>query len=986
MMWATVIRAWRNRGKTPISNAKASEREARKGFDPEWYLAQYPDVAAAGLDPWQHYWHHGQFEYRLPRRNRAQEWDHALWRGGEHVVLPRLRALVESDEASDEERFTARLALARWYRWKEQWGEVISILTPQGVLIEGGVPLTPNAALLLVEAGCRLSRDAWEAGHPGLLDQALAFLQRAFPDTADTALAQANAWGTRNDALQALNRFYARRGLMTLTPFDSALPLGLDNLAASAAEPDSTPVAQALVSVIVPVYNAEAALGTVLRGLFAQRGVRLEILAVDDASTDGSVAVLERWQVDCPAHVMLVVLRHEINQGAYAARNTGAAQATGAFITVHDSDDWSHPEKLYHQVAALENNPGAQASLSHWVRATPALLFHRWRLDEYGWVYPNISSLMIRRGVLETLGFWDEVRVNADTEYRERLEAAFGPGSLVEALPGVPLAIGRASGDSLSQQSASHLTSQFTGMRYHYMAAARQWHAKASAPADLYLSKHPSIRPFQAPVAMVRAPQAPLSDALTDEERLRASSLFDPGWYVERYIDLQSAMIEPFEHFLAVGASEGRDPGPDFSTTGYARRYEEALSTSGQAAWAHYLHALEKGQATHHDALPVWPGERAHAERPTVLLCAHQAGHTLFGAERSLLDVLDAMNTLAWNVVVLLPEAGNAAYEATLKARCKALAVVPYGWWQQGKACHPATTAHVRRLIERLNVDAVHANTLVLDEPLAAAREAKVPAITHVRELPAFDAALCQTLGATPAQLFARTHVVSDLIIANSRVVAQAFGGPAAPCVRVVPNTIDMAPLLALPPCVPGPGQAFRVGMLSSNLPKKGLDDLVRVARLLEHRAPSIRLELYGPRSAALERVLADSPPANLHDMGYVDTPAEALAAVHTVVNLSHFQESFGRTVLEAMAAARPVVAYAWGALPELVVEEQTGYLVPFGKAEAVADHLVYLARSPRSCLALGEAGRQRARAHFGPRQLAEALRQGYETLGAPWA
>lgn len=976
------VRSWlRRRKRVPTPATRLAD-----AFDAQWYLSKYPDVAAAGLDPWQHYWHHGRFENRLPRRNRALEWDHALWRGAENVVLSRLGILMDDPEASEEERFTARLALARWYRWKEPWEEVVEILAPQSVLIEGGAPLTPNPALLLVEVCCRLSLDGHEAAFKGLLDQALAFLQRAFPDTADTALARANTRYARGDALQPLNAFYARRGLMTLALHEPALAPGLDNLAPAEEASEMALSSSPLVSVIVPVYNAEAALGTVLRGLFAQRGVRLEILAVDDASTDTSVAVLERWQGGCPAHVTLVVLRHEINQGAYAARNTGAAQATGAFITVHDSDDWSHPEKLRHQVAALEDNPGAQASLSHWVRATTALLFHRWRLDEYGWVYPNISSLMIRRGVLETLGFWDEVRVNADTEYRERLEAAFGPGSLVEALPGVPLAIGRASGGSLSQQSASHLASQFTGMRYHYMAAARQWHAKASTPADLFLPRGGVLRPFQAPAAMVRAPQAPHSGALTDEERLRASSLFDPGWYLERYIDLQSAMIEPFEHFLAVGASEGRDPGPDFSTTGYARRYEEVLSTSRQPAWAHYLQAVEKGQVTHHDALPVWPGECVHAERPTVLLCAHQAGHTLFGAERSLLDVLEAMNALAWNVVLLLPEAGNAAYEARLKARCKALAVVPYGWWQQGKACHPVTIAHVRRLIERFGVDAVHANTLVLDEPLAAAREAGVPAITHVRELPAFDAALCQTLGATPAQLVARTHVASDLIIANSRVVAQAFDGPAAPCVRVVPNTIDMASLLALPPCVPGPGQAFRVGMLSSNLPKKGLEDLVRVARLLEHRAPSIRLELYGPRSAALERVLADSPPANLHDMGYVDAPAEALAAVHAVVNLSHFQESFGRTVLEAMAAARPVVAYAWGALPELVVEGKTGYLVPFGETEAVAAHLVYLARSPRSCLALGEAGRQRAQAHFGPQQLAEALRQGYETLGAPWA
>ncbi|MCS2609146.1 glycosyltransferase [Halomonas dongshanensis] len=982
-MLASLTRAWRRWRHKSASGTNPEERAVHARFDPEWYLTKYPDVAAAGLDPWQHYWHHGRFENRLPRRNRALEWDHALWRGAENVVLSRLGVLVNDQEASEEERFTARLAFARWYRWKEQWEDVIKILAPQGVLIEGGAPLTPNPALLLVEACCRLSLDDCESAHQGLLDQALTFLERAFPDTADTALAKANAQHPQGDVLQALNRFYARRGLQTLTPFEPALAPSLDNLTANATETDDTSVTGALVSVIVPVYNAQAALDTVLRGLCAQRGVRLEILAVDDASEDESVAVLERWQACCPSHVSLVVLRHESNQGAYAVRNTGAAHASGAFITVHDSDDWSHPEKLCQQLVVLKENASAKASLSHWVRATPELLFHRWRLDEYGWVYPNISSLMIRREVLETLGFWDEVKVNADTEYRERIEAAYGAGSVVEVLPGVPLSFGRSSLNSLSQQSASHVVSQFGGMRYHYMEAARQWHRQAQAPSDLYLPRNPSARSFQAPVAMLRTLSEALNASLSDEQRLRASSLFDPGWYLERYIDLQSAMIEPFDHFCTVGAGEGRDPGPDFSTTGYARRFQQALSESGLAAWAHYLRAVEDDRARLDDALPIWEGERAHVGRPTVMLCAHQVGATLFGAERSLLDVLDALNTLAYNVVVLLPEAGNAAYEAMLLARCKALAVVPYGWWQQGKHPHPKTVAHIGRLLARFAIDVVHVNTLVLDEPLAAAREANIPTVVHVRELPAFDRALCQTLGATPEQIVERTHAVSDMIIANSEAVAQAFQGRGSTPVRIVPNTITMAPLLALLPPKMDAEEPFRVGMLSSNLPKKGLDDIVRVARGLENDAPHIRLELFGPLSPALTYILHHSPPANLHYGGYIADPSEALKLVHAVVNLSHFQESFGRTVLEAMAASRPVVAYAWGALPELIIEGENGYLVPFGDTEAVAECLLRLSLSHDLCCRLGNAGRQRATEHYSAARLAQALRKSYDVLDA---
>jgi hypothetical protein len=61
-----------------------------------------------------------------------------------------------------------------------------------------------------------------------------------------------------------------------------------------------------------------------------------------------------------------------------------------------------------------------------------------------------------------------------------------------------------------------------------------------------------------------------------------------------------------------------------------------------------------------------------------------------------------------------------------------------------------------------------------------------------------------------------------------------------------------------------------------------------------------------------------DDLPGNIELSGYAPFPSEALARADIVLNLSNFEETFGRTVLEAMAAGRPVVAYNWGALPEL--------------------------------------------------------------------
>lgn len=1004
---------------------KGVSAQAQEDFDPEWYLENYPDVAQAGINPWQHYLHHGAKEGRLPKRNRALAWDHALWRGASAVMLPRLQALLsdtaENATASEHEKQAARWALARWYAWQQQWERVIECLLPNGSVEP--VSHAPHAgmSLLAVEAHCRLLLE--NTPHPGVsaaLPALVNVLKQRFPEQADTTLAEANALllepacdGAR---LDLLNQFFAAHKLSTITLQDNAAPLALDNLSAANNSPltiHPSPLTthnSPLISVIVPLFNAEHTIGTALRSLFDQQSVRLDIVVVDDASEDNGVDEVAKWQNIAPEHVSLTLIRHETNQGAYAARNNGMAVASGDFVTTHDSDDWSHPQKLVNQWQALIANPNAKASLSSWVRVTPGMLFHRWRLDGYGWVYPNISSLLLRREVIDTLGFWDAVSVNADTEYRERVEAAFGSESVTHALPGIPLAFGRADEGSLSQHSRSHLATQFTGLRYRYMQSARRWHGRAENAQQLYMPQHPAQRLFVAPPAMLR-PTSASQAVFTEIDAVSESALFDAGWYLERYIDLQQANIEPLEHFYHVGAKEQRDPGPHFSLSGYCRHYPEVLD-SGHNPLAHYM---IEGHLKGMEPLPIWQGQREFSLRPTVMLCAHQAGAALYGAERSLLDVLDAMGELRWNVVVTLPEANNADYEQALLKRCKALAVLPYGWWQVGKQPVEETVEYFRGLIQRFAIQAVHGNTVVLLEPYVAARQEGVPTLTHVRELPAHDEALCDTLGATPAQIVDHVHQHADIIIANSACVARAFALDASrdnPGIDeastvplcVVPNTIEMEPLLKLSELklseqalnaqaldAPHEGQlpvTVRVGMLSSNIAKKGLADVEAMAghlqtSFLKTSSTKVEVVLFGARTAAIEALLKrqaeGAAPTNITFGGYVQRPEDALAQLDIVVNLSRFQESFGRTVLEAMAAARPVVAYNWGALGELVIDGETGFLVPFGDTMAAAQQVAELASSAAQRQRLGLAGRQRAATHFTATQLRDALAKAYK-------
>ena len=75
--------------------------------------------------------------------------------------------------------------------------------------------------------------------------------------------------------------------------------------------------------------------------------------------------------------------------------------------------------------------------------------------------------------------------------------------------------------------------------------------------------------------------------------------------------------------------------------------------------------------------------------------------------------------------------------------------------------------------------------------------------------------------------------------------------------------------------------------------------------------------------------------------------------------------EGFGIVLLEAMAAARPIVASRVATIPEVVEDGETGLLVPPGDAAVLADALAWLADSPAEARAMGEAGRQRLRTRF---------------------
>jgi len=125
---------------------------------------------------------------------------------------------------------------------------------------------------------------------------------------------------------------------------------------------------QALVSVIVPIYNAEPFLKKALASLENQTYRNMEILLVDDGSTDGSKEICADFIERDPRFRYF----YQANRGVSAARNTALHHVSGAYIAFMDSDDWVEPDYIETMVRLLEETGSDLAMILPFGRNTRA--------------------------------------------------------------------------------------------------------------------------------------------------------------------------------------------------------------------------------------------------------------------------------------------------------------------------------------------------------------------------------------------------------------------------------------------------------------------------------------------------------------------------------------------------------------------------------------------------------------------------------------
>ncbi|UMY16043.1 glycosyltransferase [Methylobacterium organophilum] len=371
----------------------------------------------------------------------------------------------------------------------------------------------------------------------------------------------------------------------------------------------------------------------------------------------------------------------------------------------------------------------------------------------------------------------------------------------------------------------------------------------------------------------------------------------------------------------------------------------------------------------------------------TRITCVHQ-GYELYGSDRSFVEsvrVIRASYPQAF-IEVLLPSDGPIV--APLRDFASKVTIVPLWVLRRRDLPRLATLGLLRlplavgRALWRLRrSDLVYVNTCVVADYLLAAGLSPGRTIVHVHEIPE---------GMVRQGLRALLRGSRAEIVFNSRATQAAFALPARIGQRVVYNGI------ADPGAPKGMGydgtRPLRLLMLGRISRIKGqdvlLEALAQLPEALKHRI-AVRIVGSAFEDEARERALAETILASglagtVTCLPFVPDPGAHFRWADVVAVPSRLPESLGRVAIEAMAHGVPPIVSRIGGLPEVVEHGRTGWIVPPGRADALAQALAAIIAEPDSWSGYPAAARARYERIFAQGACAEALSAALEgVLGA---
>lgn len=358
------------------------------------------------------------------------------------------------------------------------------------------------------------------------------------------------------------------------------------------------------------------------------------------------------------------------------------------------------------------------------------------------------------------------------------------------------------------------------------------------------------------------------------------------------------------------------------------------------------------------------------------------AGAELYGADRILLELIEGISAKGFGIHVVLPgpgplhaelaKLGVPVYQRSLGVlRRKYL--TPLGL--VNRLCRMVTAVgFLRKLILELGVDVVHSNTTAVFSGVIAARLAGVPHVWHVHEITTRPVWFARAVASCVGWFSQRAVFVSEaarehMCRLSERVRQRAL---------VIHNGIDTQRVLGALPGVLRAENGWTaeqpvVGMIGRINWWKGQGKLLEAAALLAPRYPDLRFVLVGgayqgelrTRDGLLAGIAEHLLEGTVVVTDFRDDVANVLADLDVFVLPSTQPDPFPTVVLEAMAAALPVVAFRHGGVCEMVQHGESGLLCGPCSAVELAQAIESLLQSASLRQGMGRAGRERLHRMF---------------------
>ena len=292
----------------------------------------------------------------------------------------------------------------------------------------------------------------------------------------------------------------------------------------------------------------------------------------------------------------------------------------------------------------------------------------------------------------------------------------------------------------------------------------------------------------------------------------------------------------------------------------------------------------------------------------------------------------------------------------------------------------------LRREIKAFKPDIVHTHLWLAD--IVAGLALPRSGVRHVSHQHGMNLALADR-GPGPAikralarHVFAKTR---PAFIPVSKAVKEhlqtVLGIEGASC-HIVYNGIDID--RDAPPAPFRDARSIMIGAAGRIVPEKGFKQLIDAVAIPARKQIPVELRIAGDGSslpACKQQTAAAGISDLVHFPGQISDMRSFYRQTDIYVLPSLYTEGLAVSILEAMAAGRPVVATNVGGNPEVVENGETGLLVPPGDVDALAAAIGQLAADPRRAVAMGAAGRERVRTQFTAEQMLDGVGDVYKSL-----